>query len=259
MIWHPLLAGDTRSLAILVPRRRPQRRRAVVSSECRAVSPSYVGTTRGAPGPRGPNNGRRPPHYGDSMGWATGCWHQVDFDCVEEGDRPMSGAHNLGRSPVAFCEGSTLIAVVEMSQSSWLVAGLLPGIERPPLKRLAADQDALLSLLHRWRDEAEKAGCPIRRICVAYEAGPRRLLAGALVACARGIEAHVMHASSIPVKRDHRRAGNDWRGRRMRRITPCFACWPRCTGSASRWRTYWSPSCCLATSPTGARWRAMVG
>src|SRR6516225_1377033 len=41
----------------------------------------------------------------------------------------------------------TLIAVIEMSLSSWLVAGIVPGVER-----------ALLKLLNRWREEAEKAG-----------------------------------------------------------------------------------------------------
>ena len=39
-----------------------------------------------------------------------------------------------------------------------LVAGLVPGIERQPLKKLDTDEDALLKLLHRWRDEAVKAG-----------------------------------------------------------------------------------------------------
>jgi transposase len=36
-----------------------------------------------------------------------------------------------------------------MGQSSWLVAGIVPGIERQPLKKLAPDQDGLLQLLYR--------------------------------------------------------------------------------------------------------------
>ena len=120
----------------------------------------------------------------------------------------MSGANDLGRCPVALDEDNTLIAVIEMSQSSWLVAGLVPGLRRRPLKKLAVDQDALLSLLHRWRDEAEKAGHPIGRICVAYEAGRDGFWLARWLR-ARGIEAYVMHASSIPVKRDHRRAKTD--------------------------------------------------
>ncbi len=65
----------------------------------------------------------------------------------------------------------TLIAVIEMSMSSWLVAGMLPGIERQPLKKLETDEHALLKLLHRWRNEAVKAGRRITRMTVAFEAG----------------------------------------------------------------------------------------
>ena len=34
-----------------------------------------------------------------------------------------------------------------MSQSSWLVAAIVPGIERHPLKKLEANEEALLQLL----------------------------------------------------------------------------------------------------------------
>ena len=69
---------------------------------------------------------------------------------------------------------ATVIAVIEMSQSSWLVAGIVPGVERQPLKKLAIDEHALLNLLRRWRAEAEKQGHRITRIAVAFEAGDRR-------------------------------------------------------------------------------------
>ena len=49
---------------------------------------------------------------------------------------------------------TTLIAVVELSLSSWLVAGIVPGVERQPLKKLKTDENALLALLNRWHDEA---------------------------------------------------------------------------------------------------------
>src|SRR6266702_3953681 len=87
---------------------------------------------------------------------------------------PMQTLNDLSRSRIALEPASTLIAVIEMSLSSWLVAGIVPGIERQPLKKLAADESALLRLLHRWREEAEKAekaGCRIARIVVAVEAG----------------------------------------------------------------------------------------
>ena len=83
----------------------------------------------------------------------------------------MQKLNDLSRSLIALEPAGTLIAVIEMSLSSWLVAGIVPGIERQPLKKLAVDESALLKLLHRWREEAEKAGCRIERIVVAFEAG----------------------------------------------------------------------------------------
>jgi transposase len=34
-----------------------------------------------------------------------------------------------------------------MSQSSWLIAGIVPSVERQPLKKLTVDESALLKLL----------------------------------------------------------------------------------------------------------------
>src|SRR6201987_1516484 len=103
---------------------------------------------------------------------------------------------------------ATLIAVIEMSQSSWLVAGIVPGVEREPLKKLAIDEHALLNLLRRWRAEAEKQGHRITRIAVAFEAGPDGFWLARWLA-AQGVEAHVIHASSVAVTREHRRAKTD--------------------------------------------------
>jgi hypothetical protein len=86
-------------------------------------------------------------------------------------ERPMSEAFDASRSLTALEQDSTIIAVIEMSQAKWLVAGVVPGVERQPLKRLTADEAALLKLLHRWRNEAGQAGRQIKRIVVAYEAG----------------------------------------------------------------------------------------
>ena len=83
----------------------------------------------------------------------------------------MPAPHDPGRCPTALEAQTTLIAVVEMSQSSWLVAAMVPGVERHPLKKLEADGAALLRLLERWRGEAAKAGRSITRIAVAFEAG----------------------------------------------------------------------------------------
>jgi transposase len=119
-------------------------------------------------------------------------------------ERPMQKLNDLSRCLTPFQPDGTLIAVI-MGLSSWLVAGIVPGVERQPLKKLAVDQNALLKLLHRWRDEAEKAGHRITRITVAFEAGRDGFWLARWLR-ARDIEAHVIHASSVAVSREHRRA-----------------------------------------------------
>src|SRR4051794_3416035 len=123
-------------------------------------------------------------------------------------ERPMPQRNDLSRSDIPLEQQSTLIAVVEMSQSSWLVAGIVPGLERHPLKKLAPDEEALLRLLHRWRDEAARAGRAVTRVAVAFEAGRD----GSWLARrrrARGVEAHVSRPTSVAVSREHRRAKTD--------------------------------------------------
>jgi transposase len=73
---------------------------------------------------------------------------------------------DLSRSLVALDQDKTVIGVVELSLGTWLVGGLVPGIERDPLKKIIPDPQILLRLLHRWRDEAVKAGQTIERIAV---------------------------------------------------------------------------------------------
>ncbi|MER8977200.1 hypothetical protein [Mesorhizobium sp. M0800] len=92
------------------------------------------------------------------------------------------------RSLTALDQNSTIVAVIEMSQVKWLVAGLVPGLERQPLKKLDADAEAVLKLLQRWRSEAARAGHTIRRIVAAY--GP--------AATASGWRAGSAHAASRP-------------------------------------------------------------
>ena len=121
---------------------------------------------------------------------------------------PMQKPNDLNQSRIVLKQDSTLIAVIEMSLSSWLVAGVVPGVERQPLKKLAVDESTLLKLLNRWREEAEKAGRRIERIAVVFEAGRDGFWLARWLR-ARGIEAHVIHASSVAVSREHRRAKTD--------------------------------------------------
>jgi transposase len=120
----------------------------------------------------------------------------------------MPKSADLSRSLVALDQDSTVIAVIEMSRSTWLVGGLVPGLDREPLKTLDPDPAALLALLERWRAQAVAAGRRITRICVAYEAGRDGFWLARWLR-ARGIECHVMHPTSIPVSREHRRAKTD--------------------------------------------------
>ena len=115
---------------------------------------------------------------------------------------------DLGRSLVGLDQNSTVICAVELSSATWLVGGIVPGIARDPLKKLVPDQDALLKLLHRWRDEAIRAGRQIKRIVVAFEAGRDGFWLARWLR-ARGIEAYVIHPTSIPVSREQRRAKTD--------------------------------------------------
>src|SRR6201998_4037226 len=123
-------------------------------------------------------------------------------------EAPMQKPNDLNQSRIVLKQDSTLIAVIEMSLRSWLVAGIVPGVERQPLKKLAVDESALLKLLNRWREEAEKAGRRIERITVAFEAGRDGFWLARWLR-ARGIEADVIHASSVAVSREHRRAKTD--------------------------------------------------
>ena len=88
------------------------------------------------------------------------------------------------------------------------MAGLVPGLTRQPLKKLGPDAQALLTLLRRWQQEATKAGSTINRIVVAFEAGRDGFWLARWLR-ARGIEVYVIHPTSIPVSREHRRAKTD--------------------------------------------------
>jgi transposase len=85
---------------------------------------------------------------------------------------------------------------------------MLPGIERQPRKKLEPNPERLLALLHRWRDEAVEAGRKITRIALAFEAGRDGFWLARWLR-ARGVEAHVIHPSSVAVSREHRRAKTD--------------------------------------------------
>ena len=120
----------------------------------------------------------------------------------------MPQHNDLSHSLLPLDQDSTLIAVIEMSQSSWLVAALVPGLSRHPLKKINPDEAALLGLLRRWQDEAAKAGRATTRIALAFEAG-RDGVRLARWLRAHNLEAYVIHPNSVAVSREHRRAKTD--------------------------------------------------
>lgn len=96
----------------------------------------------------------------------------------------------------------TLYVAIELSRSSWLVAVLRCGAQRPSRHKLeAGDVDGLLALIDRTRGAAT-------RVCSCYEAGyegfwlHRRLIAS-------GIESHIVDPSSLQVDRRARRKKTD--------------------------------------------------
>jgi len=120
----------------------------------------------------------------------------------------MSQSFDASKSISTLDPDSTLIVVIEMSLTKWLVAAMVPGMARQPLKKIDADAEALSQLLCRWRGEATEAGKTLTRVVVAYEAGRDGFwLARWLLA--RNCEAYVIHASSVAVSREHRWAKTD--------------------------------------------------
>jgi transposase len=75
----------------------------------------------------------------------------------------MPRFNNLSRCRSALVQDSTIIAVVEMSQASRLVAVRVRGVDRHPLKKLGPDKKGLLRLLRHWQGEAVQAGGTITR------------------------------------------------------------------------------------------------
>ena len=120
----------------------------------------------------------------------------------------MTQPYDPTKPPVALEHDGTLVVVIEMSQASWLVAAIVPGVARRPLQKLKPDQEALLRLLTRWREEAAEAGKPVTRTALAFEAGRDGFWLARWLR-ARGVEAHVIHANSVAVAREHKRAKTD--------------------------------------------------
>jgi transposase len=141
------------------------------------------------------------------MGQAARVWHLRRFP-RQPTRCSMSQPNDSNKSVTPLEQDTTMIAVIDMGQASWLVAGIVPGLERQPLKKLGSDEQALFQLLQRWRAEAVQAGRTIKRLVVAYEAGRDGFWLARWLR-ARDIETYVIHPNSVAVSREHRRAKTD--------------------------------------------------
>ena len=91
------------------------------------------------------------------MLWGGGLSERVRLEHPGEGTHPMhQETFELNCSRTSLALESTLVVVVEMSLSTWLVYAEVPGLVRRAMKKMSVDEAELLSHLHLWRDEAEK-------------------------------------------------------------------------------------------------------
>jgi transposase len=73
-------------------------------------------------------------------------------------EAPHAQPNDLSKSLLALDQDSTLVAVIEMGHANWLVAGIVPGVKRHPLKKIATDQEQLLQVLRRWANRQRQRG-----------------------------------------------------------------------------------------------------
>jgi transposase len=104
---------------------------------------------------------------------------------------------------------TTLVLAIELSSRTWVLAAQVPGLQGVKSRRvIEPTKEALSTALAGYRARAQAAGRTIERVIAIYEAGwsgfwLARWLAG------RGVEAHVVQPSSVPVDRRSRRAKSD--------------------------------------------------
>jgi hypothetical protein len=77
----------------------------------------------------------------------------------------MPKLNDLSRSLVTLEQDATLIAVIEMGQSSWLVAGIVPGVERQPLKKLDGRRERIAAASSSHSQLSRHLGVPTRASC----------------------------------------------------------------------------------------------
>jgi transposase len=109
----------------------------------------------------------------------------------------------------AYDHVTTIVAVLELSGKSWLFGAVAPGVTRRSKRSIEArDVGGVVKVLEQLKVEAGKAGFPVTRVVLGFEAGRDGFwIARALQR--EGIEVYVMHPASVAVERAGRRAKRD--------------------------------------------------
>jgi len=69
-------------------------------------------------------------------------------------EKPLPKPDDSSKSRIAPKPESTLVCVLEMSRTSWLMAAAVPGLDRRPLRKLSVNPARPLKQAWRWRKEA---------------------------------------------------------------------------------------------------------
>ena len=111
--------------------------------------------------------------------------------------------------PVALDYENTLVLAIELSNASWVLAAQVPGLLRVKAKQTIEPRtEALWAAINGYRERSTAAGRTVKRVVAIYEAGWSGFWLARWLG-QRGVEAHVVQPSSIPVDRRARRAKSD--------------------------------------------------
>jgi transposase len=103
---------------------------------------------------------------------------------------------------------STLIGALELSSRKWVFAVQPPGSKKHTRHVVEPSGSPLVEMIERLKARSLAAGRPILRMILTYEAGRDGFWLARFLQ-RRGVEVHVMQASSLPVDRRARRAKTD--------------------------------------------------
>ena len=121
----------------------------------------------------------------------------------------MTQSSCLFPHPVALDYENTLVLAIELSNANWVLAAQVPGLLRVKAKQTIEPRtEVLWAAINGYRERSRAAGRTVERVVVIYEAGWSGFWLARWLG-QRGVEAHIVQPSSIPVDRRARRAKSD--------------------------------------------------